>query len=111
MEKLAARTRLAFTQAKNRAATIARTEVFGSLNFGRNTTIKETKYKKVQWFTAMDEKVRNSHAGMHGMVKGVYDAWMLPGGPVQFPADPGGPAGEVINCRCIEMVVLNSLQI
>jgi hypothetical protein len=109
LDELAARIRWKFKNAANRALTIARTEVYGSLNFGRNTTIKETKYRKVQWFTSMDEKVRKTHARMHAKKKGIRESWIVGGSSLRYPGDPMGAAGEIINCRCIEVVALGSL--
>ena len=108
LEKLADRIRYQFETAAKRALTIARTEVYGALNYGRWETVKQTDYMKVQWFTSMDEKVRTTHKRMHGKIKRVKDYWVVGGSKLRFPGDPaGGDAGETINCRCIEVVVLD----
>lgn len=113
LEQIAARFRGKFGTAANRATTIARTETFGALNFGRKETIRKTKYMTVQWFTSKDEKVRRkpyNHSAMHGRSKTVNEKWRVEGSlvPIRFPADPMGEPGNIINCRCIEMVVLES---
>ena len=108
LDELAARIKYKFEVAAKRALTIARTEVYGALNYGRWETIKQTDFKKVQWFTSLDEKVRSSHRRMHGKTKKIKEYWIVGGTKLRFPGDPaGGNAGEVINCRCIEMIVLD----
>jgi uncharacterized protein with gpF-like domain len=57
----------------------------------------------------LDERVRPSHQKMHGQKTGINSAWSLPGGAkLMFPGDSSGPAGEVINCRCLETVDMTS---
>jgi SPP1 gp7 family putative phage head morphogenesis protein len=108
MEQLANRIRRKFDSAAKRALTIARTEVYGALNYGRWETVKQTDYTKVQWFTSLDEKVRTTHKRMHGKTKKIKEKWIVGGSKLRFPGDPAsGNAGEVINCRCIEVVVLD----
>ena len=111
LEQLADRIRRSFSQAATRANTIARTEVFGALNCGRNTTIKETPFREVQWFTSLDERVRKSHKVMHSRRKKVNESWVVGGFKVRYPGDPKcKDPGQIINCRCIEVVALDSFR-
>jgi HK97 family phage portal protein len=99
-----------FGFAKTRAEKIANTEVFGSVNKGRNLTIIEAGFKKVVWKTVSDNRVRDTHVPMHNQMKKVKDFWVLPSGAkLQYPCDYAGPPEEVINCRCIEIVDITSL--
>jgi HK97 family phage portal protein len=101
IEEIASRIRRKFTFAAARAKTIARTEVYGSMNYSRNLGIKNSPFTKEIWYTSLDERVRPSHQAMHGKTKKVVEQWVVGGASLEFPGDPVGPAGEVINCRCI----------
>ena len=112
IDQIADRVRGKFNSAANRAKTIARTESFSSINYGRNKLIEESDYKKKIWITALDEKVRDSHSMMHGTVIEANGKakWNVGGSELAFPGDPSGPPEEIINCRCIEIVDLKSLE-
>ena len=95
-----------------RAKTIARTEVVGAANFGRSGGIEESGFKQRRWFTALDERVRSgplyNHQVMHGKVAKVGEPWVTPGGSLRYPGDYSGRAGNIINCRCVEVIVPGS---
>lgn len=82
---------------KNRAKTIARTEVHGAFSEGlwEGTKLAEPKY--VMWVSSRDDRVRDSHADMDGIK--VVPGEPFPNGLI-YPMDPDGSAEEVINCRC-----------
>ena len=117
IDEIAGRIRHIFDMSKTRSKTIARTEVIGASNFGRNAQMKQTNYATYQWFTAGDERVRDGgtvggpdHVVMNGKTKAANELWMMNDGTaVRYPGDYQGAAGQVINCRCIEVVVANSL--
>lgn len=103
----AERIRNVFNVAKGRAKTIARTEVGGALNFARNESINRSGFREKKWFTALDERVRIDHKDMHGLIVQVGQPWVLPdGSSLRYPGDPLGTARQIINCRCIEVVVV-----
>jgi SPP1 gp7 family putative phage head morphogenesis protein len=107
IDQIADRIRNVFNVSKNRARSIARTEIIGAANEGRSIAINTSGYKKKRWWTALDEKVRKpQHTSMHGVIVNVGEAWVFPDGTsVRHPGDYTGPAHQIINCRCIEMVV------
>jgi len=106
LDQLAARLRNVFNIAESRAKTIARTEIFGSVNYSRHVAIERSGFGEKQWFTAGDEKVRIHHVEMQGKKVKVGENWVFSDGTwVRFPADPAGAASQIINCRCIETVV------
>lgn len=90
---------------KSRADTIARTETLGAIHKGKleafeqaidKGQINRRDVRKV-WRSAMDDKVRDSHAALNGESVGI-DEYFANG--LQAPCDPGGDPAEIINCRC-----------
>lgn len=51
-----------------------------------------------QWDATLDFKTRVSHQRVDGEIKELGESFS---NGLQFPGDPGGPAAEVINCRCV----------
>jgi SPP1 gp7 family putative phage head morphogenesis protein len=99
-----------FDVAKSRAKTIARTEMIGAANEGRYIAIERSGFREKEWFTAMDERVRPQHRAMHGKTIKTGTMWLMPdGSSLRHPGDSDGPAHQVIQCRCIEVVVPESL--
>lgn len=94
-----------FNNASRRAKIIARTEVWGTMNFARSVAISEHYEKKI-WVSVMDGSTRESHALMNGSIILSTDVWNLPTNCVlRFPGDLRGQPKEVIGCRCFEMPV------
>lgn len=93
-----------------RAETIGRTEALRAVNMGNYEMFQQAiengdiNINEVvqEWITAQDERVRGSHATMHGQKRpfGVpFESGA--GNALLFPGDPNAPASEVINCRCV----------
>jgi SPP1 gp7 family putative phage head morphogenesis protein len=104
VKEIADRIREQFNFADKRAKVIARTEVFGATNFGRNAAIQESGFKKKKWFTAKDDRVRPTHQEMHGKSIDIDEDWEVGNSQLRFPADPSGDPSEIISCRCVETV-------
>ncbi len=91
-----------------RANTIARTESLRALHLGNHQAYTQAIEQGVigaddlrrKWVTAGDERVRGSHASLHGTIRGIQETFPGFGGPLRFPGDPSAPASETINCRC-----------
>ena len=94
---------------KYRSEVIARTEAQRSVNEGvRNMYEQAIEAGELdaqdltqEWNTALDERVRSSHAKMHGQIR----AFGVPftsglGNALRFPCDPEAPAADAIQCRC-----------
>jgi HK97 family phage portal protein len=112
IDEIAGRIKNVFGVARNRVKTIARTEVFGSLNRGRYLMGEASPFGVFTWFTAMDEKVRivpYNHAAMYGVTRRKGELWIVGGDSLLHPGDWNGAAGNVINCRCIEIPDMNSI--
>lgn len=78
------------------AERIARTEIQGAQNYANHHAIVEhADYE--QWWTAGDDRVRDSHVEMHGQITRPGDAFS---NGLLYPGDPLGDTEEIINCRC-----------
>lgn len=88
---------------------VARTEVAGLMNGVRDQMFEAQGFTKLEWVTAGDENVRESHVdfGSAGAQDRGFDYLTLlsekKSGTLRFPGDPSGPADEVINCRCLQI--------
>ncbi len=85
-----------------RSLTIARTEVASTQSETRNEAFIAEGIEEHRWVTARDEAVRPSHARQDGTKRTIGQPF--PNG-LTFPAQAGGPPGEIINCRCIAISV------
>ena len=83
---------------KSRAGLIARTEVHNSTQYGTMEGYKQGGLTTKIWVAVLDSATRDTHA----MVDGEEKPLNVPfSNGLMFPGDPRGPAGEVINCRCV----------
>lgn len=89
-----------------RAYLIARTETGASVNLGQMATYKASGIEKKEWISTFDDRTRESHLQMDGMIANIDDTFEVPnytdGGidNMLYPLDPNGSAGNVVNCRC-----------
>ena len=92
------------------AMTIACTEMIGAANYGRYIAIDKSGFGKKQWLTANDKEVRPLHREMHGKIINTGDLWVFSdGNTLRYPGDFEGPDHLVVCCRCIVVVVPESL--
>ncbi len=92
---------------KERATTIARTEINRASNYAHARNAEEAKriaesagmVVLKRWSTAMDERVRESHV-QAGLVGWIPYEQNFPNG-LSRPYHPGAPGKETINCRCV----------
>lgn len=81
-----------------RAKTIARTETHGAYSDGRWDAMHAAGVKRKRWISSRDAKVRDSHERYERRGPIGLDEEFGPG--MKRPHDPSGDAGDVINCRC-----------
>lgn len=93
-----------------RSERIARTVVVGASNAGAEEAYQQSGVEKKEWLTARDESVRPSHQAAEGQRVGVRDSFTVGGEPLRYPGDPNGPAGEIINCRCTLLPVIEETE-
>ena len=86
-----------------RAIRIARTEVHAASNTATQAAVESTGLHGLtrEWIAMADERVRVTHRHAHGQVRGMNEPFDVGGEALQFPGDPNGSAGNVINCRCV----------
>jgi len=106
---LAARIRERLGGNLKRAQSIARTQTAGAVGSGRHAGLSAAGVDLKSWLTARDPAVRESHRAAESR----YAAGIAVTLPFQvgadllmYPGDPGGSAGEIINCRCLELPVI-----
>ena len=95
-----------------RAYMIARTETGSSVNIGQLATYEANGVKKKEWFATLDNRTRETHLAMNGTVININESFEVVnefGGidNLQYPLDPNGTAGNVINCRCVVVPVID----
>lgn len=88
-----------------KARRIARTEAHGAVNAGqivaarrRAAATGERLYKR--WLGTIDARTRASHRVADGQIVELDEKFNVGGADLDFPGEAGGPAHEVINCRC-----------
>lgn len=93
-----------------RGETIARTETMASIQTAQDEAMHQAVDKELVdrqdvrrvWRTAMDGRVRDTHAEMEGQEVGLDEPFLSPSGAqIMYPGDPDAPADETINCRCV----------
>jgi len=107
IDQLRERVEKVFTDAKrNRAATIARTELYSVMNETTVETMKKNGIEQKEWLTAGDERTREWHAMVDGQRVPINEPFLVMGEYLQYPGDPVGSAENVISCRCTILPVI-----
>jgi hypothetical protein len=95
---------------KNRARTVARTEVVGAYNGGLHDAFSmivaedpETAWAK-RWLATEDQRTRPDHREADGQTVPFGQPFTVGGFLMMHPHDPDAPAKETINCRCVELL-------
>lgn len=94
----------------NRATVIARTETIGALNAGRFDAFRVVaadadEAMEMMWLATDDNRTRTTHEHAEGQRVPVGTPFMVGGFELRFPGDPAGPPQEVIQCRCVPLLV------
>jgi hypothetical protein len=92
-----------------RARDIARTESMRSVHEGSREMYQQAIEQGALhpeelirgWVAAHDDRVRESHADMHGQERGIEEPFESgDGNELLYPGDPDAPPEETVNCRC-----------
>ena len=89
-----------------RAQRIARTTTTQSINASQLQAWQTEKVGKKMWLTSRDEKVRDAHTAVDGQTVKMSDSFVVAGENLAYPGDPEGSAGNIIQCRCFMIPVL-----
>lgn len=82
-----------------RTETIARTEVGSALNFGRNAEMGLQGVESKRWLCIYSNS-REAHIEADLQTVGINSTFEVDGEDLEYPQDPAGSAGNVINCQC-----------
>ncbi len=93
---------------EGKAVLAANTEPTQALAWSQHETAVASplQLRKV-WQSIVDDRTRESHLTANGQERLLDDPFDVGGAALQWPAEVGGPAGEVINCRCWEDYTLS----
>lgn len=84
-----------------RARAIARTEIIAASNYGALQGAKTTGFEMQKiWLSTRDNATRDPHLMADGQRVQMYSKFNVGGELLEYPGDPAGSAGNVINCRC-----------
>lgn len=84
-----------------KALRIARTEVVSANNLGVKIGADELPGNKVKvWISTIDQRTRPEHLEMEGVRVAYNEDFTVGGELLEYPGDPKGSAGNIINCRC-----------
>lgn len=103
---VAKKTRNKFVKkSKNRATTIAQTEIGTASGYSTQTeaqVLKQHKNLDVKkiWISLLDDVTRVSHVFADGQIQNMDDPFIVGGEALMYPRDPSGTLGNIINCRC-----------
>lgn len=99
---------------KSRARTVARTEVVGAYNGGLHDAFAMivhndpgTPWVK-RWLATEDSRTRPDHVEADGQTVPFSQPFVVGGFHMQYPHDPDGPAKEIVNCRCVELLEIKN---
>lgn len=86
---------------ESRAATVARTEIISASNAGALDQVRSTGViAKKTWLATRDDRTREAHRIADGQTVSVNNVFIVCGEALDFPGDPEGEPGCVVNCRC-----------
>jgi len=94
-----------------RANTIARTETHSAAAYGAQMAAEATELPlRKEWISTNDDRTREEgwdHVSLDGTIVGLHQKFVVTNNEtgeteeLDFPGDPSGSAGNIINCRCV----------
>jgi HK97 family phage portal protein len=81
---------------------IARTTTTSSSNAGTKEAWRQSEVVKSKtWISALiPDRTRDAHAAAHGQTVGLNEYFTVDGEAMDYPGDPNGSVGNVVNCLC-----------
>jgi hypothetical protein len=90
-----------------RAKRIARTETHTTVNYAMTEAMGQTGLiQEKEWLSAKDDRTRHGkfdHVGANGERVALDDTFKRTGENLEYPGDPDGSVGNIVNCRCISL--------
>ena len=84
-----------------KALRIARTEVVAASSEGIKVGAEELPGNKEKvWISTFDQRSRPEHMAMDGVRVAFNENFTVEGESLEYPGDPSGSPGNIINCRC-----------
>lgn len=84
-----------------RAELIARTETHSAAQNGSIAAAKSLGLPlQKEWVAVNDDRTRDDHSEVDGTIIGIDDTFDVGDDELQYPGDPDGSPGEIVNCRC-----------
>ena len=87
-----------------RAVAVARTETTSSQNQAHIDAYEQAEVPGKQWLTSIDGRERQTHHDANGQVRRLHAMFNVGASMMESPGN-GGPAREVVNCRCTSVPV------
>ena len=87
-------------QTEVRSQRVARTEMTVASGQGSLESFAQAEVPAKRWYTAMDERVRETHMSAHGQVRRRGEQFSIGFDSMEAPGQGGDPA-ENVNCRCV----------
>jgi uncharacterized protein with gpF-like domain len=94
-----------------RANTIARTETHTAAAYGAQMAAEATELPlRKEWIATNDDRTRDEgwdHVSMDGTIVGLHESFTVENAEtgeteeLEYPGDPSGSPGNIINCRCV----------
>lgn len=84
---------------------IALTETGSAYGAGRAKAMRQAGVQWKQWLTSGNANVRAAHAEANGQIVKIGDPFIVDDEELDYPGDPEGSAGNVINCHCVSIAV------
>lgn len=87
---------------------IARTTMTGASNAGAYEAWGQSEVVKGKtWISALQPgRTRDAHAAAHGQTVGLNEMFLVDGENLMYPGDPQGSPGNIINCLCAAIPVV-----
>jgi len=90
-----------------KALRIARTEVVSASSEGVKVGAEQLPGNKMKvWISTFDQRSRDDHMAADGQTVSYNEEFNIGGEPLEYPGDPKGSPGNIINCRCAYEVIV-----
>lgn len=89
-----------YSYSDDRTKYVSESETNTIMNTNDFAEAKRNGYKRKQWITQKDNKVRNSHRYVDDEIIGIDDMFDVGGCQMPYPRSPLGSPEEIQGCRC-----------